>query len=79
MQKLLVYANTYIQKCNWKDLTLIKFCLCAIGVFIGLCIPQKKRKLPLILAAIVFIATYVPLMIKFLPFLCKCRRDLDAQ
>lgn len=75
MKKLFACANAYIRGCDWKDLALIKFCLCAIGVIIGLCIPEKKRKLPLILAAIVFVATYIPLMVRFLPALCKTNRD----
>lgn len=65
MKKLFTCANRYIQECDWKDLAMLKFCLCAIGVMIGLCIPKEKKKCPLIAASIVFTATYIPLMMKF--------------
>lgn len=65
MNKLFSYADSYIKKCTWKDLALIKFCLCAIGVMIGLCIPKEKKKIPFFMALSVFILTYIPLMSKF--------------
>lgn len=79
MKKLFSCANAYIRECDWKDLALIKLCLCSIGVIIGLCIPQKKRKVPLILAAVVFAATYIPLMAKFLPALWKSLYSSDME
>lgn len=66
MDKIFVYANQYIQKCNWKDIALIKFCLCAIGVLIGVSVAPKYKKVVAGFAAGIFIATYLPLMAKFL-------------
>ena len=66
MKKLFECANQYVKDSNWKDLALIKFCLCAMGMMIGLCIPKEKKKYPLILAAIVFTVTYIPLMKKYI-------------
>ena len=71
MKKLFDWGNAYIRACDWKDLALVKFCLCAMGVLIGLCVPEKKRKIPLILAGIVFLATYIPLMVKFGRVVCR--------
>lgn len=65
MSKLFECADQYLKKCDWKDLALIKFCLCAIGIMVGLCVPKEKKKYPFIAAGIVFVATYIPLMIKF--------------
>lgn len=65
MKKLFACANQYVKESDWKDLALIKFCLCAIGVMIGLSIPREKRKYPFLVAGIVFVATYIPLMVKF--------------
>ena len=66
MKKLFECANQYVKDSNWKDWALIKFCLCAMGMMIGLWIPKEKKKYPLILAAIVFTVTYIPLMTKYI-------------
>ena len=66
MKKLFALADRYLQESNWKDLALIKLCLCAIGVMMGLAIPRGKRRLPLLAAASVFVLTYIPLMKKLL-------------
>lgn len=65
MKKLFAYADEYIQQSSWKDLAMLKFCLAAIGVIIGLSVPKKHRKPALYTAAAVFAVTYVPLMDKF--------------
>ena len=38
MKKLFEYANQYVQESDWKDMALLKFCLCAMGVMIGVAI-----------------------------------------
>ena len=76
MKCLFSCANQYVKESDWKDFALVKLCLCAIGVMIGLAIPKKKKKMPLLIAAIVFIATYIPLMTKFLRIVF--RREDDA-
>ena len=67
MKKLLSAADAYIAEMNWKDLALVKLCLCAMGMLMGLAAPQKARKWVALGAGLVFLATYVPLMLKFLP------------
>ena len=64
-------ADVYIKESTWKDLALVKFCLCAIGVMLGMFIPREKRTFAFGAAFTVFAVTYVPLMVKFL---CTCRR-----
>ena len=76
MKCLFSCANQYVKESDWKDFALVKLFLCAIGVMIGLAVPKKKKKMPLLIAAIVFIATYIPLMTKFLRIVF--RRDDDA-
>ena len=66
MKKLLSYADRYCHQSSWKDLALLKFCLCAVGVVIGLLIPAHRRKAVLFAALAVFAGTYVPLMYDFL-------------
>lgn len=65
MDKLLGSADKFLAASDWKDLTLIKFCLCSMGIAIGTALPEKCRKPVAIGAAAVFAATYVPLMYKY--------------
>ena len=63
--KFFSWANAYCRKSSWKDLALIKFCLCAVGVLVGLCVPPEKRKKAALGALLVFLITSVPLMLRF--------------
>lgn len=65
MKKLFECANRYVRESDWKDLALVKFCLFAMGIMAGISIPEGKRKYPFLIAGVVFIATYIPLMAKF--------------
>ncbi|WP_349947612.1 permease of phosphate ABC transporter [Lacrimispora sp. BS-2] len=58
-------ADAFVQKCSIKDFALLKICLCAVGVMVGLLIPEKKRKMPLMAAGLVFVFSYILLMAKF--------------
>lgn len=71
MKKIFEYANVYAQKCSWKDFALLKICLCALGIMIGLSIPKDKKKTSLIAASAVFTASYIPLMTKFLRIIAQ--------
>lgn len=65
MKKLFEYANIYAKQSTWKDFALVKFCLCAIGVIIGVLLPKSVQTYALIIAGAIFVITYIPLMIKF--------------
>lgn len=65
MKKLFEGVNQFIKECDWKDLALVKFCLCSIGIMIGLSIPREKKKCLFPIALVIFLAAYVPLMVKF--------------
>ena len=71
MNKLFEDANQYVKESDWKDLSLTKFCLCAIGVIIGINIPQKYRKTATKVAAGIFVVTYVPLIVKFIKIIFR--------
>lgn len=64
MEKLLEIGNKYAEKSNWKDFSLVKFCLCAIGIIIGTFIPKNKKKDVRIILGFVFGITYIALMTK---------------
>ena len=63
--KLIVCANQWIKESDWKDLALVKLCLCALGVILGLTALRKNRKFALAVSVVVFIATSLPLIKKF--------------
>lgn len=64
MKKLLEIGNRYAAQSTWKDFALIKFCLCAIGVLIGILIPRKCKKKAAKIAGTVFGVSYSILMTK---------------
>ncbi len=68
MKRLLDCADHYIQARNWKMLAGLKFCLCSIGILLGILVPGKHKKTAAAGAVGVFLATYIPLMADFLSF-----------
>ena len=71
MNKLFKSANLYLKKSTWKDLALIKFCLLSVGIILGVCVPSKYKKPAVVAAAIVFVATYIPIMKKYIGILLR--------
>lgn len=69
MEKLFHVVEEYIRGMKWQDIALLKICLCAAGIVIGLTAPKRWRKGLLILASAAFVVTYIPLMAKFIPAL----------
>lgn len=65
MCKIVECANQFVKESSWKDLALVKFCLCSMGIMIGSVIPKEKKKCIFLVALTVFFVTYIPLMIKF--------------
>ena len=66
MKKLFCYADKYIAESDWKDLAMIKFCLFSMGILAGIQIPKRSRQQAGWIAGAVFVATYIPLMAKFI-------------
>ena len=57
-------GNKYAAQSDWKDFALTKFCLCAMGTLIGMCIPKSKKLPAFLCAGTVFGASYFVLMRK---------------
>ncbi len=68
-------ADTYMKQSDWTDLALIKLCMAAIGVIMGTCISRKKKIPVLVISSMVFVATLIPIMIRFLPILIEDGKD----
>lgn len=64
MDKFFEIGNQYAKESDWKDFALVKLCLCAMGVLMGIAVPQKHRKTAVWTAMGVFVVTYIPLMLK---------------
>ena len=62
MKCLLEFGNKYARQSDWTDFALVKFCLCAMGILIGIHIPTNKKKAVVPAAGAVFVAAYVSLM-----------------
>ena len=57
-------ADRYLKASDWKTLAALKFCLFSLGMMAGVLLPQAAKRGALIICGAVFIATYVPLMLK---------------
>lgn len=51
MKRLFELGNQYVRESDWKDLALVKFCLCAMGIMIGTQVPKNTKKQSLQVAA----------------------------
>ena len=71
MKKLFDYGNEFVKQSDWKDLALIKLCLCAIGMMWGMALPKKAHKPAVFIVVTVFVCTYIPLMLKLLGIINK--------
>ena len=78
MNKLFTAADRYLQDSDWKTIAVLKFCLIALGMMLGMAVPRERRKPFLIGAAVVFVATYVPLMVKLVRILMEVVGEDEA-
>ena len=65
MKRMLEYADKYLQKSNWKDIGIIKYCLFSFGLLAGTYITKKNKECARIIAAIGFIVSTILIMVKF--------------
>ena len=66
MKCLMKSGKKYIERMDVWDVSFLKICLCAMGVLIGIGVSDQKKKSVGIAAIFVFIATYIPLMAKYI-------------
>ena len=75
MKKLIGWAEAYLKVCTWQDMALLKFCLGAMGVLIGIQVPKNRRKIAAWTAGVIFLSTYAALMGKFISVILRSRRE----
>lgn len=66
MRRLIAAGNLYLKKMDLTDVALLKICVGALGVIVGLGAAKRHRRSAGLLAGLLFALTYVPLMGKFL-------------
>lgn len=74
MKTLFASADEYLQNSDWKDIAVLKLCLLSLGLLAGMQLPEKHRKTARVAAVVIFVATYIPLMAKFLSILVRKSR-----
>lgn len=65
MKKFIAVGNRYLKKMDLTDVALLKICLTALGVLIGLGGSKRHKKSMSLLAGFAFMGTWIPLMAKF--------------
>ena len=76
MKNLFCYADMYLHKIRWKEMAMMKFCLFSIGILAGMRIPVRNKKKAAVLALLVFLITYIPLMAKFIGVVTENRETV---
>lgn len=71
MKKLISAGNRYLKEMDLSDIALLKICLTALGVLIGLGGSKRHRKSMSLLAGFAFVGAWIPLMMKFFGFILK--------
>ncbi len=74
MKTLFASADEYLQNSDWKDIAVLKLCLLSLGLLAGMQLPEEHRKTARVAAVVLFVATYIPLMAKFLSILVRKSR-----
>lgn len=64
MKCMIHWGNQYLEESDWKTIALLKLCVCAAGVMIGLKVPKQKKPVSGCVAFSVFMACCVPLVWK---------------
>jgi hypothetical protein len=65
MKKIIAAGNRYLKKMDLTDVALLKICLTALGVLIGLGSSKRHKKSMSLLAGFAFMGAWIPLMAKF--------------
>lgn len=78
MNRLFAAADRYVQTSDWRTIAVLKFCLLALGMMLGMAVPRQRHRPFLIGAAAVFAVTYVPLMAKLVRILLDMGRSDEA-
>ena len=71
MEKLIDIGNRYVKESDWKTIAVLKSCLLALGMMVGITLPKKHKKAVYLLCAPVFLVCYGMLMLKLVRVIQK--------
>ena len=71
LTRLFDRADRCAAQSTWEDLALLKLCLAALGLMLGLAVPARQKKKAGLAAALVFVPTYILLLVRYLPRLLQ--------
>ena len=77
VKKYLNDAKEYIQSMDVSDMTLVKLCVLALGILSGAAVSEKHKKAVVVVAVLIFIVTYIPVMVKFFGKMVE-KKELDT-
>lgn len=75
MNKLIAAGSRYLKRMDLNDVALLKLCVGALGVLVGLGCAKRHKKGAGLVAGFLFVLTYVPLMGKFLATILDTSED----
>ena len=73
IQKWLSAGRLMVRELELEDMAALKLCLMSLGLLLGLSVPRRKKPALALFSTLVFLGTYLPLMVKFLS--CLVRTD----
>lgn len=80
MKQFIAWAKTYVKEMKLSDVAVLKICLAAFGLMIGLHVPKAKKRPVMLCALAVFCAACVPLVGKFIAIASrqvKSKREIE--
>lgn len=75
LNQWLAAGRLMLKDMDLEDVAALKLCLLSLGVLGGIAVPLKARKPAALIASMLFVGTYIPLMTKFLGSLVKTEED----
>lgn len=71
MKKIFDSADQYCMESNWRTLAALKICLLAMGIVIGMLIPEKSKSKLFPICTGICGGTVVPLLKKYFEILAR--------
>lgn len=79
MKKILDIAQRYLERSDWKTISVLKLCLFSMGVLCGMQICEKHKKPARYVAGGVFLVTYIPLVLKLVGVIRELRPAAEPE
>lgn len=71
MKKIFDSADQYCKESDWKTMAALKICVLAMGIIIGMLIPEKSKRKLFPICTGIYGGTVVPLLKKYFDILTR--------